>query len=432
MYLYAIQRWLNLLESIRAALGIHSSGGGPDWWLCFGLGLALALPAAVASQLYRKYTRYWCHRLQGFWQTRKLPRCAKIEPLKDRLDEGDLRRKAEYLRALRQAEFWRERDIPDPGETRESCERAAEAVLAQLEKHISRRAIELGLVVGVSSSRLIDRFAIAAAALEIQLEVMTRLGKQPSLAAWKQTINRAAASLMLNTFLTTDQWYGLRNEIRALGMGLEQAADWGEHALNAIGDHLRDIDWDDVLDHMPKEPVVDVKAILQVAGTVGAGMVTVGAAGLRQMGNFIERAGDELAQGAVAGGVLYFHGMELAAECLALDKGHKQSAAMTRMFSQCLAESARAAGGMLRDGVRELRSVLRKRRRMAAKLALDQAKHALAFAHEKTTAAAKAVKSGVSNLGDHVGRASNATLSTIGDAVEHTKNASLRILKPTT
>ena len=40
-------------------------------------------------------------------------------------------------------------------------------------------------------------------------------------------------------------------------------------------------------------------------------------------------AGDELSQGALAGGVFYFHGMTIAADTLSLDSRHRQSSEMT-------------------------------------------------------------------------------------------------------
>ena len=43
---------------------------------------------------------------------------------------------------------------------------------------------------GISRNRAVDLFSIAAAALELQLHVLTRLGKRPSLAAWRQMLAR--------------------------------------------------------------------------------------------------------------------------------------------------------------------------------------------------------------------------------------------------
>jgi hypothetical protein len=70
-------------------------------------------------------------------------------------------------------------------------------MLRKLEKDISKRAVTLGLVVGVSRNRFVDFFTISAAALELQLEILTRLGKRPSWATWRQMLTRTASSRFL-------------------------------------------------------------------------------------------------------------------------------------------------------------------------------------------------------------------------------------------
>ena len=52
---------------------------------------------------------------------------------------------------------------------------------------------------------------------------------------------------------------------------------------------------------------------------LGATMaLTVGQVGLHVLGNLVESIGDELAQGALAAGIIYYHGMALAADTLVL------------------------------------------------------------------------------------------------------------------
>ena len=43
---------------------------------------------------------------------------------------------------------------------------------------------------------------------------------------------------------------------------------------------------------------------------------------------FVERTGVEILEGVLAGGVLYYHGMALAADCLALDCQHERQPAV--------------------------------------------------------------------------------------------------------
>jgi hypothetical protein len=91
--------------------------------------------------------------------------------------------------------------------------------------------------------------------------------------------------------------------------------------------------------------------------------MSVGASGLRYIGNFIEHAANDLLQGVMAAGILYYHGMALAAECLALDEEHRRSPEMTRTIKQAMAMACAPAGQLLRDQVRQMRSFLRERRR---------------------------------------------------------------------
>ena len=102
--------------------------------------------------------------------------------------------------------------------------------------------------------------------------------------------------------------------------------------------------------------------------------MSVGAFGLRQIGTFIEATANDLLQGVLAGGVLYYHGMALAADCLALDDQHRRSPEMTRTIGQAMAIACVPAGRLLRNQVRRLRELLRERRRLALAAAKDAAK----------------------------------------------------------
>src|SRR5205085_3842172 len=195
---------------------------------------------------------------------------------------------------------------------------------------------------------LIDSFTILAAALELQLHVLTRLGKRPSLRSWIELVKRAGASIFLNTYVTREEIY-LNLAIRKAALGLEVASD-------AVQNTLADIDLDEILGQ------VSIPGLTELAHAASFGM-SVGASGLRYIGNFIEHTANELLQGVMAAGILYFHGMALAAECLPIDEERRRSPEMPRTIAEAMAMACAPAGQLLRDQVRKMRSFLRERRR---------------------------------------------------------------------
>ena len=83
---------------------------------------------------------------------------------------------------------------------------------------------------------------IAASAFELQLHVLTRLGKRPSPRTWMELVKRAGASIFLNTYVTREDALYLNLAIRKAALGLEVASD-------AFQNSLVDIDLDEVLGH---------------------------------------------------------------------------------------------------------------------------------------------------------------------------------------
>ena len=81
------------------------------------------------------------------------------------------------------------------------------------------------------------------------------------------------------------------------------------------------------------------------------------------LGNLIESVGDELTQGALAAGIIYYHGIALASDTLALDQQHRHSPAMNRSFREGVWKMGEIAGSILRDVVRQRRSSFRDKRR---------------------------------------------------------------------
>jgi hypothetical protein len=164
-----------------------------------------------------------------------------------------------------------------------------------------------------------------------------------------ELFKRAGASIFLNTYVTREDALYLNLAIRKAALGLEVASD-------AFQNSLADIDLDEVLGH------TSIPGLTELAHAASFGM-SVGASGLRYIGNFIEHAANDLLQGVMAAGILYYHGMALAAECLALDEEHRRSPEMTRTISEAMAMACAPAGQLLRKQVRDMRSFLRERRR---------------------------------------------------------------------
>ena len=95
--------------------------------------------------------------------------------------------------------------------------------------------------------------------------------------------------------------------------------------------------------------------------------LSVGPVGLRTLGALIESVGDELAQGALAAGIIYYHGISLASDTLALDRTHRATIAMNRSVRDGVWRMGEIAGTILLDFIRQRRNAFRERRREAMK-----------------------------------------------------------------
>jgi hypothetical protein len=343
------ERWIELLHHVRTATGISAPPTGPDWWVLSGVGFLIVVACALALWAYGAYRSAWNRRLALAWGPAVGSDHTRILKLQAVATDATLRRKSEYLRALLSGPIWK-RDEPDSPPLDRECYRiAAKTVLREIEVDIAHRAVTAGLVIGLNRNPLIDSLTIAATALELQLHVLTRLGKRPSLRVWIELVKRTSASIFLNTYVTREDALYLNLAIRKAALGLEVASD-------AVQNTLEDIDLDEILGHTT---IPGLSELTQVASV----SMSVGASGLRYLGNFIEYTANDLLQGVIAGGVLYYHGMALAAECLALDEEHRHSPDMTRTISQAMTVASVPAGRLLRDGVRKMREFLRERRR---------------------------------------------------------------------
>jgi hypothetical protein len=153
------------------------------------------------------------------------------------------KRYAEYLSALIRSESWAV--YRESATAAANCESQAESLLSDLEKDIAERALTIGLTVGISRNRYIDLFTIFAAALELQLHVLSRLGKRPSLHPWRLLIQRCGASLFINSYLNRQDSLALNLMIKKAGMGLYAAGDLMEGTATHLSEN--DIDLDEAL-----------------------------------------------------------------------------------------------------------------------------------------------------------------------------------------
>lgn len=341
---------LSLAERLRAGVGYRPPVSGPDWVL-LGFMTAIPLMAIVAAGAgWTWYRRIWNVRLREVWPDRRERRLhGQWRLLQARADHEERSHRTLYLTALRR-------------EPTGNYEALAEATLTDLERDVAERALTTGLIVGISRNRFLDLFTICVATLELQLHVLSRLGKRPSWHTWRLLIQRCGASLFINTYLNRHDALMLNLMIKKAGMGLHAAGDLMEAGANHLSE--QDIDFDDAFN-------LQHGGLLGIATKsieMGAFMaLTVGQVGLRTLGGIIESVGDELAQGALAAGIIYYHGMSLAADTLALDRVHRASPAMTRSFRDGLWRMGEIAGGVLLDFVRQRRNAFREKRRQAVK-----------------------------------------------------------------
>ena len=345
---------LELAERMRVSLGFRPAAPGvPDWFLLAAMALpiiALAFAAVVAWGWYR---RAWSRRLREVW-------AGAPETSRHARWSGDRSRREAYLAALGQTQAW----APYVDAAASSEDRARQ-LFENIERDVVERAFTTGLVVGVSTNRAFDLVAIFAASLELQLHVLTRLGKRPSPAVWKLLIERCGASLFVNQYLTRQDALLLNLAVKKAGLGLHAAGDATDSAAQHLTSH--DLDLDDLL-HLNKLDGVPLVGLATKGFEVAATMtLTVGKQGLHALGHLVETAGDDLAAGATAAAILYYHGMALAADALALDAAHRASPTMNRGFAEGLQRMATMAGSILLDCMRQRRGAFRDVRMAAVK-----------------------------------------------------------------
>jgi hypothetical protein len=379
------ERWIALLHGVQRAFGLSIQGNGPDYWAIGGIGFLVIVVLVLAGVGYTAYRAAWSRRVAIVWGRQTSSELTRIWPLGNADHRRELRRNFDYLDQLAASPAWRGSGITRTGDTREAyCDLGA-ALLRHIETDVAARAVTTGLIVGMNRNPLLDTLTIVSSAFELQLHVLTSLGKKPSLGIWLELLKRAGASVFLNTYVGREDALYLNLTIRKAALGIEMASDTVQEAAGA----LADVDWDEVLGG------VTVPGLSAVTSFATMSM-SVGAFGLRHIGAFIDATANDLLQGVLAGGVLYFHGMALAAECLAVDSEHRASAGMTRTIAQSMSVACTPAGRILRDQVRRMRAFLRARRQLAftatkdaAKLGVDKLREASASHWESVKGASK-------------------------------------------
>lgn len=322
-----------IVAELRDAAGIDA-----DWIVVAVVIAAVALPILAVTVFLFESSRRARGAARRFWgdeYSRALTRISDAH--------HDV-----YLQKLAACEQWCSKlTTSDVSEVRK-------AVLAHIERDIVVRATAVGLVVGVSRSRFIDALTIFAGAIELQFRVLANLGKRANASTFLRIVKSAGASLFVNTWLNREQIFIVNVMMKKIAMGVEMTGELATTIQESLADADIEADLDGFLDEVGFESA-GVFGKLADAGLTTAGFaVGIGAIGLRQLAAVVEDAGDELLQGVLAGGILYYQGIKLAADVLAADA--------RRTPFDCVRSVARTAGELLRDYVRERRRAYRERR----------------------------------------------------------------------
>ena len=178
------------------------------------------------------YKRLWFRKLRTAWpDASDRSRYSRWQVLPYRASASQRKQRSEHIAALLKSDLWAAKEGPSPAA---SYEVQAEWLLLDLEKDIAERALTTGLTVGISNNKYIDLFTIFVAALELQLHVLSRLGKRPSWHAWKLLIQRCGASLFINSYLNRQDSLALNLMIKKAGMGLYATGDLMENASHHL------------------------------------------------------------------------------------------------------------------------------------------------------------------------------------------------------
>ena len=237
LYHYA----MSFAERSRASLGFARPIASPDWFMLIALTTGPILCALLAAIVWNWYRKVWFRRLRRTWPNRKDRwKYSRWEEQPLRATAAQRTRSSDYLAALLRSDQWSAHSAEV--NSLPTYEARAEWLLTELEKDVAERALTTGLTVGISRSRFIDLFTIFAAALELQLHVLSRLGKRPSWHAWRILIQRCGASLFINSYLNRQDSLALNLLIKKAGMGLQAAGDLMENTVTHLSESDVDLD----------------------------------------------------------------------------------------------------------------------------------------------------------------------------------------------
>ena len=389
----ALSALVNIATNLRGAIGVAAPEHGRDWYLLALVALAVGIPLLVLLAAYRSYRRIWLRRVRAVWgpcvRGRQLRRWSTFRSPPNASDARGREARLVELRALLSTAPWESRWdsvrelglLARPGSapmttdyhprtiSEDEYPAVAAGMLRTVERDIALRATAVGLTVGVSQNRWVDTTTIVAASLEIQLAVLSRLGKRPSLAMWRRLGRNCGASVLVNTYLNRGDVLVLNLAVQKAAMGFQVLADLTAEGLDLLGQ----LDLDEAIDAV--FDVVDIPAG-GIAGTITRtalyGMLAttefglgVGEIGLRHLSTLTQRLADDLVQGVIAGGILYHHGMVLAADVLALDTNHRNDPALRRGMLDGMTQMRVAAQDLAVTQVRAVRDAYRQRRRQS-------------------------------------------------------------------
>jgi hypothetical protein len=382
---------------LRTVIGVTAQVGSPDWYAIAVLSvvpfLLLVLLATAFQWQRRKVNR---HAREIWGASRKVRRFTRIEPVPEScLPATGCRhceQKHQYLTLLLGSRRWEGTAVNKLADglgehpvSRDQYIRQANAVFAELRKEIAERAFTCGLLVGIGRNRWFDAFTIAASSFEMQMFVLHSLGKQPGVKEWWRLLRSSAASMFVNAYLNLQDIFLLNLLIKQGAWGLQTIAGASDSAAAHLhegfqhhtdnlrshaqvvhenlrslrdrsGTHLDASDLDlDELHH-------GMNGVLKLTAEVAAFSLSTGTVALNQIAAFVEHHSGEMVQGVLAGGILYWHGCNLAGDILAINQSHRRSAELRVTVFGCAQEAAKKAGVVLQAATRGMRSIYRERR----------------------------------------------------------------------
>jgi hypothetical protein len=385
--IFVLCQFIEFIARIRKALGIPVHESGPDWIVLGLIILVICAMLAIFITVLRRYNGIWDKRLREVWPTSE----ERIKHSKMHARKNDnVFLQAQYIRELLKSPKWREQwedvcsSIPSryPGIkivnpdilSDVECRAAAAGIAAVVRRRIAGRALAVALVTGFSRKRWVDQLAICIAGFEIQLEVLGMLGKRPTLKYWRIMFKRTLASIFINSYFNQTQMSELTLTIKGVAMGVTAALEAADEMVDAsdapveeVFDSLRSL-----LGNSGGGPFLgDFLALLEKGAAISLiGLdlgLSAGASASRTLAGIIEKIGDDILEASLAGGVLYYHGVELMRETLPFDDEQADSSEFNPSPYDCAVEMAKSGGLALLDLVRKRRRQFVQRRNAAAK-----------------------------------------------------------------